>query len=472
MQETNKMATVPVKRLMLGMGTPMILSMMLQAVYNIVDTAFVSNMSEGADEAMNALTLVFPMQMLMVAIAIGTGVGVNALTARSLGQKDPAKAGRTAGNAFFLGGVMFVVFVLFGLFGVNAYVTSQATAETSELTLQMAEQYLRICCILSFGIVGFSITEKLLQATGRSLFSTIAQIAGAVTNMILDPIMIYGLLGCPKLGVSGAAWATVIGQIVSMIVGMFFHLGKNKDIRFRLADCKPDFRIIHEIYTIGLPAIIAQALMSVMTYGLNILLGRISVPMQSAYGMYFKIQQFVLFAAFGLRDAITPILAFSFGAGNRVRIRETIRYGLLFTEIIMAAGLLLIEVFAKPFAGIFGVSADTLSLFISAMRVISLSFLFAGANIALQGIYQALGGGIESLVISLLRQLVLIFPLTLLFMAIAGSSAGMRWLIWLAFPITEGATMLVGIYLLKSLYRKRVGTEHFPSEMPVPADPC
>ncbi|MBR0400990.1 MAG: polysaccharide biosynthesis C-terminal domain-containing protein, partial [Lachnospiraceae bacterium] len=287
----NKLGTMPVRLLLLNMGIPMILSMMLQAVYNIVDSAFVSNMASGGEQALNALTLAFPIQMLMIAVSIGTGVGANALLSKSLGQGDPEKASRTAGNALFLGIVITAACVLFGLFGAGAYI---ATQTSNPVILEMGTDYLTICCVISFGAVFFALFEKLLQATGRSMFSTVSQIIGAVVNIVLDPIMIYGLLGCPKLGVSGAAWATVIGQIVSMIVGMFFHLGKNKDIRFRLADCKPDFRIIHEIYTIGLPAIIAQALMSVMTYGLNILLGRISVPMQSAYGMYFKIQQFVL----------------------------------------------------------------------------------------------------------------------------------------------------------------------------------
>ena len=465
MQTTNKMATVPVPKLMLGMGTPMILSMMLQAVYNIVDSAFVSNMASGADEAMDALTLVFPMQMLMVAVGIGTGVGMNALTAKCLGQKNYEKAGKTAGNAFFLAGIIYLVFLLFGLFLTPVYVGSQASGGTSALTSEMAVSYLRICCTMSFGIVLFSITEKLLQATGRSLFSTIAQIAGAVTNMILDPILIYGWLGCPEMGVRGAAWATVIGQIVSAALGMLFHFRLNTEIPSGMRYLKPDAHVIRGIYAIGLPAIIAQALMSVMTYGLNILLVRISVPMRTAYGMYYKIQQFVLFAAFGLRDAITPIIAFAHGAGNRSRIRDGIRYGLLFTGIIMAAGLLLVEVLAVPFAGIFKVSGATQTLFVSAMHVVSLSFVCAGINIAFQGIYQALDGGIESLLISLSRQLVAVFPLVLLFASFAGRNPGLTWTVWLAFPLAELLTMLLGIVLLRRLCGKKLHAVH-PSPAP------
>ena len=455
-QTENKMAVMPVPKLLRNMGTPMILSMVLQAVYNIVDSAFVSNMKETGADAANALTLVFPAQMLMVAFGIGTGVGMNALVSKCLGRKDSEKAGKTAGNAFFLAGVMFVLFVLFGIFGVRPYVLSQASAETSALTLEMSVSYLRICCICSFGIVLFSIAEKLLQAVGNSLYSTIAQIAGAVVNMILDPIMIYGLLGCPELGVKGAATATVIGQIVSAGLGIFFHFQMNKQIKNSVLYLKPDLQIIREIYQIGLPAIIAQALMSFMTYGLNIILVKISVPMQTAYGMYYKIQQFVLFMAFGLRDAITPVIAFSHGAGNKNRIRDGVKFGLLYTGILMLAGTFMAELSAGAFAHLFSMDGETAELFISAMHLISLSFLFAGINIALQGIYQALDGGIESLVISLLRQLVIIFPFILLFAHIAKQNSGRTWLVWTAFLIAEFSTAIVGMFLLKRIYKNKV----------------
>lgn len=272
------MSTTPVGKLMLTMGLPMILSMMLQAVYNIVDSAFVSNMPQTGEAALNALTLAFPMQMLMVAISIGTGVGANALLSKSLGQQDGEKANRVAGNALFLAAVIYIVFLLFGLFGVSPYIAGQTG---NAAICEMAEEYLKICCILSPGIVFFSIYEKLLQATGRSLYSTIAQVAGAVTNMILDPIMIYGLLGCSQCGVKGAALATVIGQWISLLLALIFHRKVNREISSRLCYWKPSGRLILQIYTIGLPAIIAQALMSVMTYGLNRILGTVSESMVS-----------------------------------------------------------------------------------------------------------------------------------------------------------------------------------------------
>ena len=316
------MASMPVKKLMLAMGVPMILSMVLQAVYNIVDSAFVSNMASGGEEALNALTLAFPMQMLMVAIGIGTGVGTNALVAKSLGQDNKEKASKVAGNALFLAIIIYLVFLLFGIFGVRFYISSQTS---NAVIFDMAVDYLRICCVISPGIVFFSIFEKLLQAAGHSMYSTIAQIAGAVANIILDPIMIYGLLGCPQLGARGAAYATVIGQCISWILAMIFHLKVNKDISNGLKYLRPSGKIIKEIYAIGLPAIIAQALMSVMTYGLNIILVTISESMVTAYGLYYKIQQFILFAAFGLRDAITPIISFSYGMRSKKRVRDGIK---------------------------------------------------------------------------------------------------------------------------------------------------
>lgn len=335
-ESTNRMGTQPVNKLMLSMGIPMILSMMLQALYNIVDSAFVSNIPENGEAALNALTLAFPVQMLMVAISIGTGVGTNALLAKSLGQGNAKKASRVAGNAIFLGIVIYLVFLLFGLFGVRIYTISQTS---NPVILEMTTNYLAICCIISFGIVFFSIFEKLLQATGRSMFSTIAQIAGAVTNIILDPILIYGLLGLPVMGVKGAAYATVIGQIVSFLLGLIFHLKFNKEISNGLSYIKPSGKIIAEIYAIGFPAIIAQALMSVMTYGLNIILGKIDETVVTAYGLYYKIQQFILFAAFGLRDAITPIVSFNYGMRSKPRVKAGIRYGIIYTLGIMAAGL-------------------------------------------------------------------------------------------------------------------------------------
>ncbi len=451
--KTNKMGTVPINKLMLSMGIPMILSMVLQAVYNIVDSMFVSNMQENGEAALNALTLAFPVQMIMVAVGIGTGVGVNALVSRNLGQGKKDKAGRATGNAIFLAVVIYVVFLLFGLFGTRFYIRTQTT---NSLIAEMAVDYLQICCMASFGIIFFSIFEKLLQATGRSLFSTIAQIAGAVVNIILDPIMIYGLLGLPAMGVRGAAYATVIGQVVSFVTALVFHLKCNREIPGGLKYFKPSGRIIREIYSVGLPAIIAQALMSVMTYGLNIILGRIDEAVVTAYGLYYKIQQFILFAAFGLRDAITPIVSFNFGMGSKERVKDGIKYGMIYTLAIMAIGMLVLEIFASPLAAAFGLSGSTQDLCIGAMRIVSLSFIFAGANIAMQGIFQALNRGIESLVISVCRQLVFILPLVWVFSLFAKNAIEYTWLVWLAFPITDLLSAVIGVIFMGRIFRHGV----------------
>lgn len=451
MEENNRMKEMPVKKLMLQMGVPMILSMALQAVYNIVDSAFVGNMSVGSEAALNALTLVFPVQMLMVAVGVGTGVGTNALLAMTLGQGNQKKAAKIAGNSLFLGVVIYVVCLLFGICGVKTYISSQ-TVEPE--VIAMGNDYLRICCILSMGIIFFSILEKLLQATGRSMYSTIGQITGAVINIILDPVMIYGLGPVPEMGVRGAAYATVIGQMASAVLLLVFHLKLNREFAHGMKYLKPEGRIIKEIYAIGLPAIIAQALMSLMVYVMNLIL-KFSPSAQTAYGLFYKVQQFVLFLAFGLRDAITPIVAFAYGMGEKKRIRDGIRYGLIYTAALMIFGTLITEGFPGAFATLFN-AGQSREAFIGAMRVISVSFIFAGINVAYQGIYQALESGIESLVISLLRQLLLILPLAGIFSAFVRNGQARVTLIWWAFPITEVLACLVGYGFLKKIQKKKV----------------
>lgn len=447
MEENNKMKNEPVNKLILQMGVPMILSMALQAVYNIVDSAFVGNMKEGSEAALNALTLVFPSQMLMVALAIGTGVGVNALLARTLGQRNREKASKVAGNGLFLAAVIYVLCVLFGLFGIKAYIFSQTR---NALVLSMSVDYLRICCLLSFGVVFFSIFEKLLQATGRSLYSTIGQVTGAVINMILDPVLIYGF----NLGVQGAAYATVIGQILSALLLVVFHMRLNKEFDQGLTYTKPNKRIIKEIYSIGLPAIIAQALMSFMVYAMNLIL-KFDASAQTAYGLFYKVQQFVLFMAFGLGDAITPIIAFSYGMQNKKRVKDGIKYGLIYTIVLMVVGTLITELFPNFFATLFNAGQSRI-YFISAVRIISISFVFAGVNIALQGVYQALNGGMESLVVSLLRQAILILPLAWGFSKLVIQYDMDVSLIWYAFVITEVLSCVVGWVFLRRIEKKKM----------------
>ena len=422
MAECNKMKEMPVNKLMVQMGIPMILSMALQAVYNIVDSAFVGNMKVGSEAALNALTLVFPVQMLMVAVGIGTGVGTNALLARTLGQGNNKKAAKVAGNSLFLGVIIYAVCLLFGIFGVKAYISSQ----TVDLeVISMGTGYLRICCVISFGIIFFSLFEKLLQATGRSLYSTIGQVVGAVINIILDPVMIYGIGPVPQMGVQGVAYATAI----------------------------------------GLPAIIAQALMSIMVYVMNLIL-KFNPSAQTAYGLFYKVQQFVLFLAFGLRAAITPIIAFAYGMHSKKRIQDGIKYGLIYTIVLMVAGVAITEIFPGAFAALFN-AGESREYFISAMRIISVSFIFAGINVAYQGIYQALDGGIESRVISLLRQLVIILPLAGIFSVFVRNGQIGVSLIWWAFPITEIVACMVGYVLLKKMLSYLQRKDCLPMLFPV-----
>ena len=429
----------------------MILSMALQAVYNIVDSAFVGNMREGSEAALNALTLVFPVQMLMVAVGIGTGVGTNALLARTLGQGDAQKAAKVAGNSLFLEIIIYGICLLFGILGVKAYISSQTVDPE---VISMGTSYLSICCVISFGIIFFSLFEKLLQATGRSLYSTIGQVVGAVINIILDPIMIYGIGPVPEMGVEGAAYATVIGQVVSAVLLFIFHMKLNKEFEHGVKYMRPEGGIIKGIYTIGLPAIIAQALMSLMVYVMNLIL-KFSPSAQTAYGLFYKVQQFVLFLAFGLRDAITPIIAFAYGMNSKKRIQDGIKYGLIYTVVLMIAGVVVTEILPGNFAALFN-AGQSRECFISAMRIISLSFIFAGINVAYQGIYQALDGGMESLVISLLRQLVVILPLAGVFSLLVRNGQMGVSLIWWAFPITEIIACLAGYVFLKRIRRSRV----------------
>lgn len=453
MSSENKMAIMPVKKLLLSMGIPIIFSMMLQALYNIIDSAFVSNMANNGEAALNALTLAFPIQMLMVAISIGTGVGVNALIAKCLGENDRKRASLTTGNAVFLGIIIYLVFLLFGLFGTEFYIKTQSS---NPMIIKMASNYLKICCIFSFGIVFYSLYEKIIQATGRTVYTTIAQVLGAVVNIILDPILIYGLCGLPAMEVEGAALATVIGQLVSFVLNLYFHFKLDHEIDNKLTYLKPNKRIIMEIYTIGFAAIIAQALMSIMTYALNIILVTVGENVVTAYGLYYKIQQFILFAAFGLRDAITPIVSFNYGMKNKKRIKEGIKYGLIYTIIVMFIGFVLLEGSANIFVNVFGLSGETALICKGAIRIISISFIFAGINIATQGCFQALSEGLASLLVSILRQFILVIPVAWLFALMVNNYHMSTSLLWLTFIIAEGLTAIVSLILLKKTINNKV----------------
>ena len=420
-QKQNKMGVVPVPKLMLSMGVPMIISMIVQAFYNIVDSYFVSNMTSDSipglgDYAINALTLSFPIQMLMIAIGVGTGVGINSLLSKYLGEQEHEKANWVAGNAIFTAICTYVVFLIFGIVGSRWFLQTQTS---DPMVIELGCSYLSICCIWSFGSIGSMIYEKLLQGTGKTHLSTIGQLAGAITNIVLDPILIYGWLGLPEMGVTGAAIATVIGQILTLLLMMFFHYRYNKEINGSLQYIRPKKQTILGIYRVGAPAIVMQALMSVMSYGINIIFGFVSAAAVTAFGIYYKIQQFVFFAAFGMNNAMIPIIAFNYG---------------------------------KPICSIFSLSEESNQLCIHAIRIVTLGYLFAGANIAYQGIFQALGCGVKSLLLLLARLIVVTLPLAWVF-TLFDQAAN---LIWLCFPIAEVCGLIVALAFMRVVQKQKI----------------
>ena len=445
MAESNKMKEMPVNKLMVQMGIPMILSMALQAVYNIVDSAFVGNMRVGSEVALNALTLVFPVQMLMVAVGIGTGVGTNALLARTLGQGNSKKAAKVAGNSLFLGVLIYVVCLLFGIFGVKAYISSQTVdAEV----LEMGVSYLRICCVISFGIIFFSLFEKLLQATGRSLYSTIGQVVGAVVNIILDPILIFGLCGLPKMGVTGAAVATVIGQCVAALVAGFCNHRYNHDVKLKFHGFRLDFHIIGTIYAVGIPTIIMQSIGSVMTYCMNRILIEFSSTATAVFGVYFKLQSFFFMPVFGLNNGITPIIAYNYGAQQRKRMIRTIRISLTTAFCLTFIGFLCFEGIPQVLLGMFNASADMLKIGVPALRIIGIHYLIAWFCIIAGTVFQALGKAVFSMIVSIMRQLVVLIPAAYILSKIGGLHV-----VWWSFPIAEVISFIASMAFLIRIYK-------------------
>lgn len=450
----NMMLTMPVKKLMLKTGIPVMCSMALQAVYNIVDSAFVANMEGVGEQALNALTLAFPIQLLMIAIIVGLGIGSSIVMSCSLGQKNQEQANRVAGNAKFICLAAALCFMIFGFFGTEIYIASQTT---NSVIAEMGVDYLRICCVFSFGFCLFGIHEKLLQTTGRAMYSTIAQISGAVTNIVLDPILIYGLLGAPALGVKGAAIATVVGQIVACLVAMTCHALHNREIQNNLKYMIPSKPIVAQIFRVGLPPMIAQGMVSVMAYLLNIIFVRIDESVVTVYGLYYKIQQFVMLISFGLRDASTPIVATAFGLQDKQRIKDGIKYSMIIATVIMVAGTVIFEAFANPITQAFGLSGDVYALCVSAIRLITLSFVFAGLNIAIQGVVQALNFGLYSLIISACRQFIFVVPVAYGLTQWVIHNPGNTWVVWTTFLIGEGITCIIAFVLLKKTKMQTIG---------------
>lgn len=443
--EENKMGTMPIDKLLVNMSVPIMISMLIQALYNVVDSIFVAQISENA---LTAVSLAFPIQNLMIAISVGTGIGVNALLSRSLGAREFDKANQAANNGIILAVFSYILFLIFGLFFTRSYFISQSTDQE---IIQYGITYLRIVTIGSFGLFIQIIFERLLQSTGKTFHSMITQGLGAIINIILDPILIFGLFGFPRMGVAGAAWATIIGQIISAIINIIFNLKYNKELEIRLREFKANWQIIKEIYVVGIPSIIMMSIASVATYGINKILGKFSSTAIAVLGAYLKLQSFVFMPVFGLTNGMVPIIAYNYGAENKERLTGTIRLSMIYSVTIMAIGLVLIQVFPKPILGLFNASEDMLNIGSSALRIISLGYIFAGISIVASSVYQALGNGLFSLIISASRQLLVLLPI-----AHGLSFLGDVNLIWWSYPIAEVVALVMSLGFLKYIYEKKV----------------
>lgn len=451
-ERQNKMAIAPMNKLILKMGLPMIISMVLQALYNVIDSIFVANMGTKGAIANQALTYAFPIQIMIIAIGVGTGVGLNALLSKSLGENDRKKVNKIAGNGIFLSICIYIIFLLFGLFGTKWFIS---LFTNDKEIIKMGTTYLKICTCLSLGSVGYTVYERFLQATGKTMLSTISQISGAVTNIILDYIFIYPL----KMGVAGAAWATIIGQFISLFIAMYFHYTKNNEIDGSIKYINPDINLIKGIYSIGFSAALMQALLAVMMAGMNAILGLAQVNQTvliGSFGIYYKIQQIALFSAFGLSNTIISILSFNYGMQDKKRIDDCIKYGIIDTIIVNLIISILFEIFAYPLANLFGLAGGTTKKIISvctiALRISSIGFVFMGISVAIQGVLQSIRYALKPLIISLLRLVIFVFPIAFLFT----KSNNVTEIVWWTFPIAEVLTSIISLFILKDSYDKKI----------------
>ena len=443
--EENKMGVMPVNRLLMSMSLPMMISMLVQALYNIVDSIFVSRINENA---LTAVSLAFPIQALLIALSTGTGVGVNAVLSKALGEKNNEKASKAAVNGLFLAVVTYLIALAIGIFFVGTFYCSQ-TDDAEIVTYGI--QYLSIVCIFSIGMLMQMMLEKLLQSTGKTFYSMITQSVGAIINIVMDPILIFGLFGMPKLGVAGAAVATIFGQCVGSGLALFFNLKYNKEISLSLKGFKPDFPIIGKIYSVGIPSIIMQAIGSVMTYGMNRILISFSSTAAAVFGVYFKIQSFVFMPVFGLNNGMVPIIAYNYGAGKRERVVKTLKLAVTYAMGIMLFGLLLFHSVPDLFLKMFAASDHMMEIGVPALRIISLHFPLAAIGIVFSSFYQALGNGIYSMWVSLIRQLIVLLPAAWLL-----AKLGNVIYVWWAFPIAEVFALCLSICMMFMIFKRVV----------------
>ena len=442
----NKMGVMPVNKLLINMSIPMMASMLVQALYNIVDSIFVSGIHE---DALTALNLCFPIQILVMAFGNGMATGVNALASRALGEKQPEKASKIAMNGIFLSFASAVLFFVFGILLVKPYFAVQNTD-----TMQIKEfgiQYLTINCCLSIALYMQIIFERLLQSTGKTFYSMITQCAGAITNIILDPILIFGLFGAPKLGVRGAAIATVCGQLLAATLGIILNLTKNKEIKLNPKYLVPNIKIIGNIYSIGLPSIIMMAIGSLMNTGMNQILLGFSDTADAVFGAYYKLQSFFFMPVFGLNGSIVPIIGYNFGAGKRKRLLSAIKLGVVYAEVLMVSGMLVFELFPGLIIGIFHPSDEMLRIGVIALRIIAIHFPIAALCIILGTAFQALNHGMYSMWVSIVRQLGALLPAAFLL-----SLTGNVNLVWFAFPIAELVSLTITVIFYSKVYKKTI----------------
>ena len=439
----NKMGTMPVNKLLVTMSLPMVISMIVQALYNIVDSIFVSRLSE---DALTAVSMAFPMQNLMISVAVGTGVGINAMLSRALGEKKFEAANKTAENGIFIEVLGYVLFLLIGIFVTKPFFLAQAGAGD---IANMGIEYTRICLLMSFGIfmqIGF---ERILQSTGRTIFTMITQSTGAIINIILDPILIFGLFGMPKMGVAGAAIATVTGQICAAILAITFNLTKNPDVHICFKGFKPQIIFVKNILAVGIPSIIMSSVGSAMTFGMNKILITFSSTAVAVFGVYFKLNSFVFMPVFGLNNGMVPIVSYNYGAQNKKRLTKTIKLAIMYAVCIMFIGIMLFQFIPDVLLRLFDASDHMLEIGIPALRVISLSFAFAGICIVISSSLQALGHGFLSMMISITRQLIILLPSAYILAKIGGIHA-----VWWSFNIAEIASLTLSLLFFKHMYNK------------------
>lgn len=438
----NKMGTMPVTRLILNMSLPMMFSMFIQALYNIIDSIFVAKIAE---DALTAVSLAFPIQNLMISFAVGTGVGVNALLSKKLGEKNQSEVNKSAMNGLFLSICTFISFVILGLLFLETYFYSQ----TSNLEIiSYGLKYCKVVLYASIFIFLGIMSDRLLQSTGRTIYTMYSQLAGALTNIIFDPLLIFGIGFFPELGIYGAAIATVLGQAVSLSISLYFNFKKNPDIKISIKDFRPSGKIIGQIYKVGIPSILLSSISSVTTYFINLILGAFSTTAIAVYGVYFKLNSFIFMPVFGLNNGIVPIVAYNYGAKNKERLLKTIKVGTLMAVAIMTFGMLLFLIIPEPLLNLFSASESMLKIGIPAMRIISTSFVGAAIAISLSSVFQAFGKAFYSMLVSFIRQIFFLLPSAYL-LSLTGNINN----IWFCFPIAEIVAVILSVFFLKNIFK-------------------